>query len=82
MDILACIKAGAEKPTQIMYKANLSWASLKEHLLVLEQGKLLATVEYGERRRYELTDRAIAILMSYEKVLEGVNAPQKAAVTF
>ncbi len=38
MDILSCIKAGADKPTQIMYKANLSWTALKDHLSVLEQG--------------------------------------------
>jgi predicted transcriptional regulator len=79
MDILSCIKAGFEKPTQIMYKANLSWTALKEHLQVLEQGTLLTMVEYGNRRRYELTDKAVAVLMAYKKLVEDVNAPAQVA---
>jgi predicted transcriptional regulator len=81
MDILSCIKAGFEKPTQIMYKANLSWTALKEHLDVLEQGKLLSIVQYGNRRRYELTDKAVAVLMAYKKLIEDVNAPPQVAAT-
>ncbi len=79
MDILSCVKAGAEKPTQIMYKANLSWTALKEHLTALEDGGLLAPVEYGSRRRYELTDKAMTVLMSYKKILDEVNAPVQKA---
>ena len=75
MDILHCVKSGAEKPTQIMYKANLSWNSLKEHLDALERGKLLRQVTYGSRRKYELTDKAVAVLMAYSKILDDVNAP-------
>jgi predicted transcriptional regulator len=74
MDILSCVKAGAEKPTQIMYKANLSWNALKEHLTALENGKLLNLVSYGSRRKYELTERAFSVLMAYKKILDEVNA--------
>jgi predicted transcriptional regulator len=79
MDILSCVKAGAEKPTQIMYKANLSWNALKEHLEALEQGGLLNLATYGRRKRYELTDKAIAVLMAYSKVIDEVNATAPAA---
>ncbi len=80
MDILSCVKAGAEKPTQIMYKANLSWTALKEHLAALLDGNLLAAVEVGSRTKYELTDKAMGVLMAYNKMVEDVTAPpQKAA---
>jgi predicted transcriptional regulator len=75
MDILSCVRAGAEKPTQIMYKANLSWNALKEHLEVLERGKLLNPVSVGTRKKYELTEKAFAVLMAYTKILDEVNAP-------
>jgi len=75
MDILSCVKSGAEKPTQIMYKANLSWTALKDHLTALEQAGLLATAEYGNRRRYVLTDKGFAILMAYAKILDEMKAP-------
>ncbi|MDE1854288.1 MAG: hypothetical protein KGI38_11165 [Thaumarchaeota archaeon] len=62
MEILSCVKAGAEKPTQTMYRANLSWSALKAHLAALEQGQLLREVEYRSRVRYELTEKAIGVL--------------------
>lgn len=80
MDILSCVKAGAEKPTQIMYKANLSWNALKEHLGVLEAGDLLTLVEYGSRKKYELTEKAMAILMAYRKMLQDISGPAQSAV--
>lgn len=83
MDILSCIKSGFDKPTQVMYKANLSWSALKEHLAVLESGTLIRSVEYGTRRRYELTEKAYLVLASYEKILSDISAPfQKAAASF
>lgn len=75
MDILSCVKAGAEKPTQIMYKANLSWNALKEHLEALEHGNLLNLITVGTRRKYELTEKALTVLMAYTKILDDVNAP-------
>jgi predicted transcriptional regulator len=83
MDILACVKAGAEKPTQIMYKANLSWTALQTHLDALEGAELLTPVEYGSRKKYELTDKALTLLLAYDKIIDEVNAPfQKASSTF
>jgi len=83
MDILSCIRSGAEKPTQIMYKANLSWIALKDHLSALEEGKLLSVVEYGNRKKYELTEKAFAVLVSYSKVLQEITGPaERTAATF
>ena len=58
-----------------MYKANLSWSALKDHLAALEGGSMIRCVEYGTRRRYELTEKAFAVLMSYEKILSHISAP-------
>ena len=79
MDILSCIKSGFDKPTQVMYKANLSWTALKDHLVALEGGSLIKSVEYGTRRRYELTSKAFEVLASYEKILSDISAPFKKA---
>lgn len=83
MDILSCIKGGCDKPTQVMYKANLSWTALKDHLAALESSKLIAGSSYGSRRRYELTDKAFEVLAAYEKILSDISAPfKKAAPSF
>ncbi len=83
MDILSCVKAGAEKPTQIMFKANLSWTALKEHLVALERGGLLTAASRGRRTSYELTGKAMAVLMAYKKVIDEVSAPtEKTPVNF
>src|SRR5579863_4627740 len=41
MDIMRAIRRGAKKPTQIMYRANLSWATLNWHLDMLVEGTLV-----------------------------------------
>jgi predicted transcriptional regulator len=75
MDILACVQSGIEKPTQIMYKANLSWTALKEHLDALETSLLLKVVEYRHRRKYELTEKALGVIAGYRKILEDIRVP-------
>ncbi|MDG7007202.1 MAG: hypothetical protein JRN06_03025 [Nitrososphaerota archaeon] len=75
MDILSSIRSGFDKPTQVMYKANLSWTALKDHLAALEGGSLIKGVEYGTRRRYELTEKAYLVLAAYEKILLDISAP-------
>jgi predicted transcriptional regulator len=83
MDILTCIQAGIEKPTQIMYKANLSWTALKEHLDALMASSLLREVEYGSRRKYELTEKALSVLAAYRKVVNEIQgAPEKKQIAF
>ena len=71
-DIITSIKSGFDKPTQVMYKANLSWTALKDHLAALEGGSMIRCVEYGTRRRYKLTKKAFAVLTSYEKILSDI----------
>lgn len=73
MDILRAVKEGVEKPTQIMYKANISWAILQTHLKSLVENGFLSELECGSRRRYELTQKGFDILRAYSNILEQVS---------
>jgi predicted transcriptional regulator len=72
MDMLAAVKEGAEKPTQIMYKANLSWVALQTHLSQLLERGLLRWVADGSRKRYEITMKGANVMYSYVKILEEI----------
>ncbi|MDG6898515.1 MAG: hypothetical protein JRN24_02125 [Nitrososphaerota archaeon] len=72
MDMLKAVKEGAEKPTQIMYRANLSWVALQTHLKSLLERELLRWAADGTRKRYELTVKGANIMYSYGKILEEV----------
>jgi len=72
MDMLKAVKEGAEKPTQIMYKANLSWVALQIHLKSLLEKGLLHWATDGTRKRYELTIKGSNVMYSYTKILEEV----------
>jgi predicted transcriptional regulator len=72
MDMLRVIKEGAEKPTQIMYKANLSWVALQTHLTQMIERGLLKWVTEGTRKRYELTLKGSSVMYAYQKIREEV----------
>lgn len=72
MDMLVAVKEGAEKPTQIMYKANLSWVALQTHLKSLLEKGLLHWAADGTRKRYELTLKGSNVMYSYAKILDEV----------
>jgi predicted transcriptional regulator len=72
MDVLRAVKEGAEKPTQIMYKANLSWAALQSHLVALIQHGLLEWANDGTRKKYDLTIKGANVMLAYVKILEEV----------
>ena len=72
MDMLAAVKDGADKPTQIMYKANLSWVALQTHLTQLLERGLLKWVADGSRKRYEITIKGANVMYSYIKILDEI----------
>ena len=72
MEILKVVMNGSGKPTQIMYKANLSWTVLQSQLKAFIGSGLLNVVDYGSRRRYEITTRGIDMVKSYERVIGEV----------
>ena len=72
MDILKAISAGAEGPTQIMYKANLSWILLCEHLSSLTEQGFVEEKLVGNRKKYWLTTRGNEIVSSYMNLIRDM----------
>jgi predicted transcriptional regulator len=72
VDILNAVMQGYVKPTQIMYKANLSWNVLQSQLRGFLEADLLKVEEYGSRRRYQITERGADMVRSYQRVLDEI----------
>ena len=74
MNILSTIREGVDKPTRIMYAANMSWAPTQKILSnLVEQG--LIKVEYNQskgrsKRRYVITEKGITLLDYFNKAKE------------
>ena len=68
LEVLRAIKNGTEKPTRIMYEANLSWMLLKDILSSLESQDLVEEIDVsGSRDRrsvriYRITEKGGALL--------------------
>ena len=72
-DILKAIGAGAEKPTHIMYKANLSWTVLQSYIRSLEaQGLVIPTME-DDKKTYHLSDKGFQLLIQFISIREDLN---------
>ena len=68
-EILTIAKDGSLK-TQIMYRANLSFAQLNEYLSFLLKIKLLKVVKQNERTIYKTTAKGVKYLLNYEKITD------------
>ena len=72
-DILQALEAGAQKPTRIMYKANLSWAILQEYLKTLEARAIIVTQNEGTRKYYSLSEKGFQVLGGIRAIAENLN---------
>jgi len=72
VDILRAVEGGYGKPTQIMYRANLSWNVLQTQLRSFLQSGMLEVEEYGSRRRYLITPKGSEMVDSYQKVVKEI----------
>jgi predicted transcriptional regulator len=72
MDILRAIMEGAEGPTQIMYKANLSWILLCDHLGALNEQGFVGEKTVGNRKKYSLTGKGIEIVGAYLNLIREI----------
>lgn len=70
MDILKAVRDGALGPTQIMYRANLTWVILTTHLRELVKYEIVSERKVKARLTYILTERGINLLQSYLVVVE------------
>lgn len=71
-EILEIAKDGTLK-TQIMYKANLSFAQLGEYLTFLINAKLLAKYTDTGREKYSATGKGIDFIQRHSELTELLN---------
>ncbi len=66
LTVLKSIQGGMDKPTRIMYAANMSWNSTQKIFAdLLRQELIYITEEQGAKRakkRYHLTDKGMNVL--------------------
>jgi predicted transcriptional regulator len=70
IEVLETIMAGYNKPTNIMYKSNLSWITLKEILDSLVEKGLVTTVERNKRKMYLITEKGRSIVNRLEETYD------------
>lgn len=70
LNVLYVVKDGVDKPTRIMYAANLSWRPTQSILESLVKQGLLQEIENREsrrsKRRYEITEKGLNIIRYFE----------------
>jgi predicted transcriptional regulator len=72
MDILKAVANGREKPTHIMYKANLSWIRLQKCLDTLINQNLLKEMIFNDSSIYKVTQKGKEVLGYYMKIVVGL----------
>ena len=68
IDILKVVSDGNEKPTHIMYRANLSWTRLTEQLDFLIRQEMLAEIETDSGTIYKLKLKGKETLEYFRKI--------------
>jgi predicted transcriptional regulator len=72
-DILRVIASGAEKPTHIMYRSNLSWRIMQSFIKSLEtQGLVVASSDEG-KRLYHLSEKGFQLLKQFQAIKVDLN---------
>jgi predicted transcriptional regulator len=77
-EVLTIAKEGTLK-TQIMYKANLSFAQLNEYISFLVKIKLLEVITEDDKTIYKTTAKGIRYLQNYEKIASLLDEEKNSA---
>jgi predicted transcriptional regulator len=72
-DILRAIGGGAEKPTHIMYKANLSWTVMQSYIKSLEAQGLVISNDVEGKKMYRLSEKGFQVLNQFLSIREDLN---------
>lgn len=73
-DVLQVIEQGVEKPTRIMYKANLTYKILQDIVATLVLNRFIREEISGEKRRYYITRKGKNALHHDRRNLQKVVA--------
>lgn len=77
LSVLSAIRDGEDKPTRIMYAANMSWNPTQEVLAELVKDGLVQTrEESGEKktkRRYDITEKGLNVVNYFEGAKALIN---------
>lgn len=73
VDILSIISAhhGQIKPTHLMYKSNLTYKSLTDHVAKLVEKELL---QRQGSDRYHITDKGLQVMQEWKKMKEFLSS--------
>ena len=75
--VLKAVRAGMDKPTRIMYAANLSWKPTQRILdNMVDQELLDVTVERSDKRkkkRYRITEKGVNVIEYFDRAKEFVD---------
>lgn len=84
MDILSSVHKGEEKPTRIMYSANLSWKVAQNILGSLVDQGLLREIEVADskrsKRRYEITEKGVNVLRYFDRARKLIDVKSLARI--
>lgn len=71
-DIVKAIGSNSEKPTHIMYRANLSWTVMQGCIKALENNGIVSSYETEGKRQYQLTEKGFMLLKQYTTIKENL----------
>lgn len=72
-EIVKAVGAGAQRPTHIMYKANLSWSVMQDYVKNLESNGIVASAVVEGKRVYQLTQKGFTLLNKYLSIREDLS---------
>jgi predicted transcriptional regulator len=78
IDILKAVSEGRQKPTHIMYRANLTWKRLKKHMGFLVAHGLLVEEQDGGTKFFTLTSSGKDIVWYHMKIERELMQTKKA----
>ena len=77
LTVLKAVREGVDKPTRIMYAANMSWKPVRKILDSLVVRGLLSSIEINVgksvKRRFKITEKGISVLNYFERAKELVD---------
>ena len=81
IDILRAVAEGKQKPTHVMYRANLTWKRLKKHVDLLVAHGLLVEEKDGRTKIISITSSGKDVVWYNNKIERELVQTMKAAPT-